>query len=212
MQLAIAGCVGKFGAATPMTGVGAIELPLATNNCSALTEPLAAPTSLAISWSPNTLGATEVTFPAFSTLLNKHLTFSLGSAINATLVSGSKTTQALSECQTSELPSLELTSGSLTTPLGVTPVTSPSTPTGISTAFGNGQISVSWTASTSRNLDVTEYRATAEPGGEFCTTSSTSCTITGLTNGVPYTVQVSASNDVGSGPTSRSRNSVTPTP
>ena len=208
MQLAIAGCTGLNGAATPVTGTGAAELPLASNNCSALTAPLTTPTSLAISWSPKTLGATEVTFPSFSTLLNQHLTFSLGSAIRASLVSDN-TSSALAQCQNSQLASLPLKSGSLTTPLTIPPVTAPAMPTGITSVPGNGQITVSWNAANS-SLAVTQYRATAQPGGEFCTTTSTSCTITGLTNGVAYTTRVSATNDVGSGPDARSSPSVTP--
>ena len=46
----------------------------------------------------------------------------------------------------------------------------------------------SWSASGGAS-----YTATASPGGASCTTSGTSCAITGLENDVPYTVSVTAS-------------------
>ena len=49
---------------------------------------------------------------------------------------------------------------------------------------------------------MTGYTATASPAGQSCTTTgATTCTITGLTNGVTYTVTVIAHTTVGnSGP------------
>jgi len=40
---------------------------------------------------------------------------------------------------------------------------------------------------------ITSYTAAAEPGGESCATSKTTCNIAGLVDGVAYTVQVTAS-------------------
>ncbi len=52
---------------------------------------------------------------------------------------------------------------------------------------------VSWTGS----QVATQYVATASPGGAHCTTTSTSCVISGLKSGQTYSVSVTASNAVG---------------
>lgn len=76
----------------------------------------------------------------------------------------------------------------------------PATPTGLTAAAGNGQVSLSWTASsgaTSYNI----YRSTTA-GGEGSTAyrigiTTTSFTDTGLTNGTTYFYQVTAVNSAG---------------
>jgi hypothetical protein len=51
---------------------------------------------------------------------------------------------------------------------------------------------------------VTSYQVTASPGGQSCLTSSTFCTINGLTNGTTYTFSVAALSGAGWGPTASS--------
>jgi len=89
--------------------------------------------------------------------------------------------------------------------------TSPQTaPTSVSATAGNGQATVSWTAVPG---EITEYTATANSGGHSCNTntpSETSCTVTGLNNGIPYTFTVKAANEFGDGPTSAASDEVTP--
>jgi alpha-tubulin suppressor-like RCC1 family protein len=68
----------------------------------------------------------------------------------------------------------------------------PQAPTGVSAVPGDGAATVSWSAPVFvNNGTITGYAANASPGGGSCSTASaTSCTITGLTNGVTYTVTV----------------------
>jgi hypothetical protein len=79
-------------------------------------------------------------------------------------------------------------------------LSTPSTPTGLSASAGNGQVTLSWSASsgaTSYNL----YRGTSA-GGESATPiktglTGTSVTDTGLVNGTAYYYEVAAVNSVG---------------
>jgi hypothetical protein len=71
----------------------------------------------------------------------------------------------------------------------------PGRPTGVTGAAGNGAVAVAWTAPLSGG-QVTGYTATASPGGAICTVPAptTSCTVSGLTNGTAYTFTVVATN------------------
>ena len=84
--------------------------------------------------------------------------------------------------------------------------TTPGVPQTLTLARGAAQLSPSWLAPTSDGGDtVTGYTArafTAASGGSVagsCTTSTTSCGITGLTPGTTYYVAVTASNSLGEG-------------
>jgi hypothetical protein len=84
----------------------------------------------------------------------------------------------------------------------VRPMGPPTAPTGVTPVRGDRQIEVSWTASSPNGSPITNYRATATPVGQpslpiqVCNTLTTSCIITGLTNGASYTVVVAATNSV----------------
>jgi YVTN family beta-propeller protein len=89
----------------------------------------------------------------------------------------------------------------------VTPATRPSVPTGLSATRGNGQETLNWTAPVSNGGSaITVYTvSTIKHPGLGCTTSSgTSCTVTGLTNGGNYRFVVTATNSVGISKKSRS--------
>ena len=85
----------------------------------------------------------------------------------------------------------------------VTGATEPGSPTLTSAVAGDGQVTLSW----SPPLDdggspVTNYLAEASTGPYCFVFGSTTCTITGLTNGATYTFTVRAGNEVGLGPKS----------
>jgi hypothetical protein len=91
------------------------------------------------------------------------------------------------------------------------PSSPPGAPTGVSATPGDGQADVSWTApSADGGSAITGYTAASSPGNLTCATAGLSCTVTGLTNGTPYTFTVTATNAVGPGPASAPSNSVTP--
>jgi hypothetical protein len=105
----------------------------------------------------------------------------------------------------------------------VTPTTGttvPGAPTGLGAVAGSAQVALSWTAPASNGgatiTDyVVQYRTTAGPGSwnTFAdgTSTATTATVTGLTNGTGYDFQVAAVNSVGTGAYS-STASATPTP
>ena len=75
----------------------------------------------------------------------------------------------------------------------------PQPPDNFTATPGNAQATISWTAPTNTGgSPITGYTATASVGGQSCTTTTaTSCTISGLTNGTTYYVSVTATNAVG---------------
>jgi len=79
----------------------------------------------------------------------------------------------------------------------------------ISPVAGNGQVSLSWSAPDNGGSSITGYTVKHANGTFITTTTNTSYTVTGLTNGTSYTFIVIANNSVGSS-TANSSPSVTP--
>lgn len=89
--------------------------------------------------------------------------------------------------------------------------TVPGDPIGVTAIAGNGQATVSWSAPASNGgSPITGYTVTSSPGGFTGTTSGTTRTISGLTNGTEYTFTVTATNAVGTGAASSPSAGVTP--
>ena len=118
------------------------------------------------------------------------------------------------------LPGYDMATG-LGTPIASKLVTglatAPGAPTSVTAVPGDGSATVSWVAPVSDGGEpITSYTATATDetasgnGGQHCTVTATSCTLTGLHNGDLYTFSVTASNQVGTGPASAASVAVTP--
>jgi|GEM_PF-1529063 len=88
----------------------------------------------------------------------------------------------------------------------------PYSPTiGTATAVGATSVSVAFTAPISNGGSaVTSYTVTSNPGGIIATGASSPITVSGLTSGTAYTFTVTATNALGTGPSSSASNSVTP--
>jgi hypothetical protein len=94
----------------------------------------------------------------------------------------------------------------------------PPAPTSVSASAGNAQATVSWTAPSGvlAQAPVTDYAVQFQPAGGSWqtftdgTSTATSATVTGLTNGTAYQFRVAAVNAVGTGSYSTASSAVTP--
>jgi redox-sensitive bicupin YhaK (pirin superfamily) len=90
--------------------------------------------------------------------------------------------------------------------------TAPGAPTGVVATPSDGAATIAWNAPTDGGSAITGYAvaSSGSPARTCTTTGATKCTISGLTNGVPYTFTVRATNAVGQGAASGASAPVTP--
>ncbi|HAN71193.1 MAG TPA: hypothetical protein DCQ36_06335 [Actinobacteria bacterium] len=90
----------------------------------------------------------------------------------------------------------------------------PEAPESVEASAGNSSALVWWNPpGSSGGSEITGYTVTSSPGSFTCSPSlatSTSCTVSGLSNGTPYTFTVVATNLVGTSPASTASTSVIP--
>ena len=93
------------------------------------------------------------------------------------------------------------------TPEPIDPARSVATaPRGVRVVAGLGSVTVSWQPpSDNGGSKVTTYVVTATPGARTCSTSGSSCRVTGLSGGKTYTFDVVARNGVGEGEAATSK-------
>lgn len=96
--------------------------------------------------------------------------------------------------------------------------TAPGAPTSLATTGGNAQVALTWTASASNGGNsITDYAVqfSSDSGANWTTfadgtSTATSATVTGLTNGTAYVFRVAAVNAVGTGSYTAASAAVTP--
>ena len=92
----------------------------------------------------------------------------------------------------------------------VTTASVPGAPSSVSATAGEASAVVTWTAPNNGGSPITGYIVTTNPGGTTTPANWSPATITGLTDGTPYTFTVAAMNAVGVGPASSPTSGVIP--
>jgi len=153
-------------------------------------------------WSPNNTGGSPITSYAWSGACS-------GSGNVTTITCSNLTggsTYTLTVSATNAVGTSDTSSSSLVA------YTVPSAPTGLASQSGTGRsVTLSWTApSQTGGAPILRYTVTASPSGRSCTSTGTSCSVTGLTNGQSYTFTVVATNAIGDSAASQPSASATP--
>ena len=99
--------------------------------------------------------------------------------------------------------------------VAVTPSLTPGAVSAVTGVAGNGSVNLNWTPGSTGNSAITDYTIWYSSGGGYTqfadgVSTATSTTVTGLTNGTPYTFIVYAVNASGTGPASAASSAVTP--
>ena len=183
--------IGTSAASSPSAPVTPVTTPGAPTNVTAVAENASATVTFSF---PSTNGGSPITgYTVTASPEGETCTTTTRSCVVTGLTNG--TIYSFTVTATSAVGASDTSLSSST----VTPATTPDTPTNVVATAGNASAAVSWTAPTSNGgSDLTGYTVTASPGKATCTTTDTSCTVTGLTNGTSYTFVVKATNVIGS--------------
>lgn len=182
--------------------------PITPSAPTALTAtPLA--TSATISFTPGWNGGSAITSYSVTAVPSS------GSTVTATCSASPCTLTGLSpgtSYTVTVTPTNSLGTGLGSAALAMTTPVPPGAPTGVSVTPSDGALAASWSAPGVVGSGITGYTATATPtagtgyasaSAQTCTTTGTrSCVVTGLVNGLTYSVTVQATNSGGNGPAS----------
>jgi hypothetical protein len=172
-------------------------------------------TTVTVGYTPNSSGGSAVTgysvrYRVFGTstwtVLNR-------ASDTASVAIGGLSTSTKYEAQVAATNAIG--TGPWSSLVSATTDTTPSAPTNLKVTAGNGQLTVSWSKPADGGSPITGY--IVRWGSGQTTVTGTSTTITGLTPGVSYSVDVAAVNVVGTGPYATSvqgtpNSGTTPTP
>lgn len=203
------GTSGSSSMSSPMTASATVPapgqpgFPTAVGGASQATVTVTPPSS---GGAPSSYAVTAAPGGATCTVTSPALSCTVSGLTNGTPYTFTATATNTAGTSTSSPSSNSVTPGSSPSPgpgpnPGPTPV-APSAPTSVSVTSGANSATVTWSAPANPgSFAVTQYRVVASPGGASCLVpaSTTSCTLTGLTNGTTYTVSVSALSGAGWG-------------
>jgi hypothetical protein len=178
-----------------------------------------ASTQIALSWSTPTVYGATISDYEIQQSLDGGTTWSAGIAHTAS-TSTSRTITTLTNGTSYSYRIAAITEwgkGPFSASVTAVPATVPGAPTSVTGVRGNQLVDLTWTAPTSNGghalTDYTiEYRAGAGSWLAFShsASTSTSISVTGLTNGTSYTFRVSAVNDMGTSSASTVSSAYTP--
>jgi LPXTG-motif cell wall-anchored protein len=189
---------------TDDTGVASVIISYTLTPPGAPTDVTADPgdQQVTVSWvAPASDGGSAITGYTVTGSPSGSCTTSMTSCVITGLTNG--TAYTFTVVATNTIGNGPVSAGATATPTAsVPPTTPPGAPRDVTADPGDQQVTVSWVAPASDGGSaITGYTVTGSPSGS-CTTSMTSCVITGLTNGTAYTFTVVATNTIGNGPVS----------
>ena len=188
------------------SGSSASVTPITVPNAPTTVIATASINAVALSWNaPSNNGGAAVS--SYSATDGSGDTCSTSGATSCTvsgLTPGTAYTFTVSAANAAGTGASSASSNSATTP------NVPGAPTVVIATPGSTNATVSWTASPANGSTVTNYVVTSTPGNFTCSTTSTTCTVSGLANGTGYTFKVIATNAVGNSAASAASSSVTP--
>lgn len=162
-----------------------------------------APTGVTAARTPGAGGSADVSWqpanPHGSPVTGYTVTASTGQSASSTGTSATLTGLANGASTTFRVTALSAAgpSGQSSPSAVVVPGTVPTAVAAVTASAGDGLALVQWSAAAANGYPVTAYTVTASPGGIAVSTSSTSATLTGLSNGTAYAFSVTAANALG---------------